>query len=96
MTDAEFRDAYVRLGHAIQTGVAYQHQYDPSDGSHKHLRTGINVLFCELSGLVETLKASGAIREEDYRENVLAALRKEVASYEALLSERYALKVTLG
>ncbi len=99
------RDEYMkestRLGHAIQTGVMYDHQdlgFELETAGQlatnvysehpKHLRTGINMLMCDLGALVGLLVEKGVITESDYYIKSVEMLELEVAKYEADLSRR--------
>lgn len=98
MTGSEFLDEYGRLAHAIQTGVAYDHEYGSADGSPKHLRTGLACVMSDFGSMGRLLIAKGLITEAEYFEAMLDGLRREVATYEARLSDRIggATKITLG
>lgn len=82
MTIEEFMKEYARLGHAIQTGVAYDHQYGSNDGSPKHLRTGLSCVMSDFGSLARLLIAKGIITEQEYFTAILEGLRQEVSTYE--------------
>lgn len=88
MTPEQFEE-HLRLGHAIQTGVARELEIDPSSGAPKHLRTGLNMEMCSHAGLVRLLIAKGLFTEAEYGAAVLAELEAEKARYEERLTEHY-------
>jgi hypothetical protein len=81
--------------HAMQTGVAYEQQRDPSDGSPKHLRTGINAAMSDHCGLVKLLIEKGLISEDEYTKAIADEMEREKERYEVRLTERYGKKITL-
>lgn len=99
MTDAEFIAEYKQLAHAVQTGVAYDHQYGSQDGTPKHLRTGLACVMADVGSLGRLFIAKGLITEQEYFEAILDGLRREVVAYEQRLAGRMgagATKITLG
>ena len=91
MTDDEFLAEYIRLGHAIQTGVAYE-MADPSRASAtepKHLRTGLNCAMSDSAALGRLLIEKGLITKDEYFNAVLAGLRGEITNYETRLNKAY-------
>lgn len=93
MTD--FADEYLRLAHAIQSGVAYS--TDPAVKDPKHLRTGIDLRAVEHGALVQLLIDKGVIELGEYHDALLKAMREEIARVEAELTRQYGgAKVTLG
>ena len=92
----DFQSEYARLGHAIQTGVMYELEYDQRSGTPKHLRTGVNMVLVQVGALVRVLVAKGLITLEEYEQELLAGLEAEKKAYEERLSEKYGGKITLG
>jgi hypothetical protein len=93
------KDEYARLAHAMQSGVAYEMNYDhynTGPTTPKHLRVGINAAMSDMGGLVRLLISKGVITEEEYAEAVTEKMREEVQAYEARLTERLGSKVTLA
>lgn len=84
----EAHERYVKLCHALQTGVAAHHQFDDSDGTPKHLRVGVNLTKVEHGALVELLIEKGIITGWEYQDKVISALRREVESYEKLIEDK--------
>jgi hypothetical protein len=96
MSVEEFTIKYEQLAHAIQTGVAYNHNFGSEDGTPKHLRTGVNLIMTDHASLVELLTKKGIITESEYFEAVIEGLNKEVARYEARLQRQLnGTKITL-
>jgi len=96
MTADEFMAEYVRLGHAIQTGVAHEHANGSTDGSPKHLRTGLANVMSDHGSICRLLIAKGVITEQEYFHAILDGLKQEVATYEQRLEARLGAKITLA
>lgn len=91
------RDEYLVLCHAMQTGVKYDHETSKADdGSPKHLRVGVNVAMSDHAALVQLLLLKGVITEVEYYTAMVEGMRGEVRRYEALLSRRTGVPVTLA
>ena len=82
--------------HAVQSGVAATHAIDASDGTPKHLRTGINAALVADAALVRLLIAKGIMTEEDYLTALAAEAEAEVARYEERLSAHYGRTIRLA
>lgn len=96
MTSDEFIAEYARLGHAIQTGVAYAQERDPKLIEPKHLRTGLDLVMSNVGSLGRLFIAKGLITEDEYYAAILEGLRAEVRRYEQYVSDLYgARKITL-
>lgn len=91
-----FKEEYFKLAHAIQTGVAYDHEGGSLDGSPKHLRTGLNIAMSDHTSLACLLIKKGIITESEYEDALLIGLKEEVKRYEKQLSEKFNTKVILG
>jgi hypothetical protein len=90
VTADEFLAEYARLGHAIQTGVAYEMNNPTIKATDpKHLRTGLNCVMADFGSLGRLLIAKGLITEDEYYEAVLTGLRAEVSAYERRLNAAY-------
>ena len=92
MTDAE---RYEAAAHAVQTGVAYDLERDPSSGTPKHLRVGVNLAMVNDAALTRLLVEKGIITESEYAKAVADETEREAARYEALLRAVYGANVTL-
>lgn len=79
---------YADACHAMQTGVAMELQLDPSGGTPKHLRVGVNVALRDHASLVLLLVQKGIITQEEYIQAITEGMNAEVREYEAKLSER--------
>jgi len=95
MTEEQMAE-YLHLAHAVQTGVAYEQQIDPTDGTPKHLRVGINLLRSDQAAIAELLMEKGVFTREEYYESILKWMRKEVETYEKSLSAHYGKTIKLG
>lgn len=80
----------------MQSGVAFEQGFDPSDGSPKHLRVGINAAMSDHGGLVRLLIEKGLISEDEYTKAIADEMEREKERYEARLSEHYGKKITLA
>lgn len=84
------------LAHAMQSGVAQTLFLDPSSGTPKHLRVGVNMALVEIGALATLLIEKGVFTRQEYDAILLKGLRQEVASYEASLSEAMGVNVKLA
>jgi hypothetical protein len=100
MADYSYRDSeYTKLLHAMQSGVKslmeVEDNKDTGETSPKHLRTGVNSALITSSALVKTLVDKGLITFEEFRDNEIELLQKDVKSYENKLSQHYGVDVKL-
>lgn len=96
MIDFNYRtDDYVKLLHAVQSGVAAFMERNASEVDPKHLRVGINSSLISTSALVLTLAEAGVITFEAFRDNEIMLIQNEVRNYEAKLSEELGTQVHL-
>lgn len=86
---------YLQALHAMQAGVAHKMQLDPSETTPKHLRVGVNAAMCNHAALVELLIEKGIFTLAEYKAAITAEANREVARYEADLSERLGTRVRL-
>jgi hypothetical protein len=77
---------YYMLLHAMQTGIMIKLNRDPSSGSPKHLRVGINARAIDHAALVKLLVDKGVITDEEYCTELVLQAEKEVKMYEEELS----------
>lgn len=89
------KQRYLDAAHAVQTGVAYELKRDPTGGTPKHLRVGVNMEMVHHAGLVQLLINKGVLTENEYVLYMAEATEEEVRRYEALLLKKYHVKVTL-
>ena len=76
-------DDYHALGHAMQTGVKFDHEVLRSDdGTPKHLRVGVNTCKVDHAALVHMLIELGVIKREDYFLAIRKMMAKEVDTYD--------------
>lgn len=94
MTSEEFMEEYIRLGHAIQTGVAYEMNRS-NIAEPKHLRTGLNCVMADLGSMTRLLVKKGIISEDEYYEAIIEGLKKEVADSERRLKDLLGMSITL-
>jgi hypothetical protein len=87
---------YHDLAHAMQSGVAAKMGLEPGgETTPKHLRVGINAAMCDSAAIARLLIEKGIITESEYMDAITAEMAREVARYEAWLTERTGAKVTL-
>lgn len=96
MSIEEDRARYLAAAHGMQTGVMYELEKDPSSGSPKHLRVGINSAMVEFSALTKLLIDKGIITEAEFFKELADAMERERDAYAERLSDAYGIKVTLG
>ena len=106
MTD--FNDRYAALAHALQTGVAHTIELDEKDvksgkiswtqpgHSQKMLRTGVNMAMIETGAIVRILIEKDVFTLEEYQAHLARMMEEEIARYEADLSQRMGVKVSLA
>ena len=81
--------------HAMQTGVAFEMQFDPTSTEPKHLRVGVNASMSDNAALVRLLSSKGIITEEEYYKEIADTMELEVKRYETILSQHYGKLITL-
>lgn len=106
MTKEEFVIKDQHLRHAIQSGVAFEQQFDPEAAWYrnnptaariiKHLRTGIDLAMCENGTMVRLLVKKGLITEQEYFEASLKTLSEEIMRAEDRLSVHFGKAIRLG
>jgi hypothetical protein len=92
------KERYFAALHAMQSGVALQLEHNPSGGSPKHLRVGVNSAKVEHAALAKLLIDKGIITEAEYTEALAEMMEREVRMYEDELTRMYGgqTKITLG
>ena len=86
---------YKAAAHAMQTGVAFTMDSNPSETSPKHLRVGVNSAMVEHGALVHLLMQKGIITEVEYLESLADFMEKERDSYVKMLKDRGYDNITL-
>jgi hypothetical protein len=87
---------YRAAAHAMQTGVAYELELDPSPGTPKHLRVGVNSSMVEHSALTRLLITKGVITWAEYYGALADAMETERDLYAARLSAHFGRPITLA
>lgn len=85
-TVEENQQEYMRLCHAMQTGVAYEMADGSRDTEPKHLRVGVNAAMRDGASIAKLLVAKGVITEDELWAALAEGMREEVQEYEARLS----------
>lgn len=83
------RRRYVAAAHAMQTGVAYVMEKDPSETTPKHLRVGVNSAMVDHGALAKLLIEKGIITEDEYFEALAEIMEAEAANYEKTVQDLY-------
>ena len=78
---------YQAAAHAMQTGVAFTMDFDPSPTTPKHLRVGVNSAMVEHGALAALLMQKGIITEVEYLESLADFMEKERDSYVKMLKD---------
>lgn len=92
----EDRARYLAAAHGMQTGVAYELEKDPSSGSPKHLRVGVNSAMVEFGAMFKLLIDKGIISEAEFYKELADAMERERDAYAERLSRQYGVEVTLA
>jgi len=92
---AEDKKRYMKLAHAMQSGVAAEQETQLDDGSPKHMRTGVNSAHVGIAAVVTLLIEKGIFTLDEYEAASADAMQAEVTRYEKSLSSWYGKKVTL-
>lgn len=79
-------DRYHAALHAMQTGVAWKMERDPSETTPKHLRVGVNAAMRDHSSLVQLLIEKGVFTEEEYYKAIADGMELERDMYQAWLN----------
>lgn len=96
LEEQEQLNRYHRACHAVQSGVKFEQERGSSDGSPKHLRTGINVAMCDHAALVRLLISKGIITDLEYFTAIADEAEKEKERYEVRASAATGMKITFG
>lgn len=109
MTPSEFLEADIRLGHALQSGIAFEQAELGMEGlppdwfranpdlakALKHIRVGVCKAMVEHSALVHLLIDKGVISKTEYFDAHTRGLAEEVASFERKLSDHLKASIKL-
>lgn len=93
---AEDRRRYDAAAHAMQSGVAAEHERGSDDGSPKHLRVGVNSAFVGSAALARLLIDRGVFTFDEYEAALAEAMEIEKRRYEERLTAATGIKVTLS
>lgn len=94
--EREYQQRYLQAAHAMQSGVKYDLETDPSSGTAKHLRVGVNSAMVDHGALAELLVAKGLITREEYLKALAEKMEAEVRTYQDKLTERMGAPVRLA
>jgi len=77
----ELRAKLIRLGHAMQSGVAFTMLIDPKATSVKHLRVGVNNALINNAAIASLLMQQGIITEEEYLRELITWTEQDIERY---------------
>ena len=93
----ELKAEYMKLLHAVQTGVAWEIENHVNDAATpKQLRVGVNSALIDSSALARLLMAKGIVSEEEYFGQLVDTAREEVEAYERRIFNKVGIMVHLG
>ncbi|MEZ4594546.1 MAG: hypothetical protein R3D55_25890 [Chloroflexota bacterium] len=87
MNQKEFRDEYIKLAHAVQTGIAACIAAGWTGATPKHLRVGIDTSKSDHGALIKLLLEKGVITEGEYQAVLLEGLEREVDGFKSLFQQ---------
>ena len=76
--------------HAVQTATGYAIGFDPTVGSPKDVRTGLNIVMRDHASLAQLLISKGLITENEYLAALADGMEEEVSLRQKELSARLA------
>jgi len=85
----ELRAKLIRLGHAMQSGVAFTMPIDPKATSVKHLRVGVNNALINNAAIASLLMQKGIITEEEYLRELITWTEQDIERYREQLQAHY-------
>lgn len=86
---------YHEACHAMQTGVAYHIEHDPTSAEPKHLRVGVNSAMSSHGALVKLLIDKGIFTRAEYINEIANFMEAEVINYESVLANIFEREVVL-
>ncbi len=89
-------DRYMAAAHAMQSGVATEHERGSDDGTPKHLRVGVNSAQVSVAALTKLLIEKGLFTLDEYVKAQADEMEAEQARYEQRLSAALGAKITLA
>jgi len=92
---AELVAGYPDLAHRVQSGVAFRLEADPTGGTPKHLRTGVDLARAEFGGLAILLVRKGLITEAEYFAAIVEGVEDEVDRMERAMEGTTGVKIKL-
>ncbi len=87
---------YLAAAHGMQSGVAYEIEKDPSSGTPKHLRVGVNSGMVNDHAIAKLLIAKRVISELEYYRTLAECMEEERDAYQSRLSQQFGANITLG
>ncbi len=93
--EQEQAQRYQRAAHAMQSGVAMDLNHDPSSGTSKHLRVGVNAAMADQGGLVTLLIEKGVFTKLEYLTAIANHMEAEAVKYEQILTARVGKEIHL-
>jgi hypothetical protein len=84
--DALFEE-YLKHAHGVQTGIGMKLELDPTFGTAKDIRTGLDTSKSDMGGLVNLLITKGIFTDVEYMEAVVASMKQERERWEEEVSQ---------
>jgi hypothetical protein len=78
---------YLRHAHGVQAGVGMKLELDPTFGTAKDIRTGVDASKADMGGLVNLLITKGVFTDVEYMEAVAASMKQEHQRWEEEISQ---------
>lgn len=88
-------ERYIRAACAMQTGVAFEMDYNTGPTDPKHLRVGVNSAQVNNAAIAKLLIDKGIITPAEYEKTIADEMEHEVSRYTQLLEQLTGKKVTL-
>lgn len=89
-------DRYLAAAHAVQSAIAYSLVSNPSEGSPKHLRVGIDTQKVEQGALATMLIEKGIFTLDEYQKAMADAMEREVSLRADDLSAKMGKKINFA
>jgi hypothetical protein len=83
----ELFQEYVRHAHGVQAGVGMKLELDPTFGTAKDIRTGLDTSKADQGGLVNLLIVKGVFTDVEYMEAIVTSMKQERRRWEEEISQ---------
>jgi hypothetical protein len=83
----ELFQEYVRHAHGVQAGIGMKLELDPTFGTAKDIRTGLDTSKADQGGLVNLLIMKGVFTDVEYMEAIVTSMKQEHRRWEEEISQ---------